>query len=294
MSTNLMTRYKTARNARGHHLARLNSALLVCVLAWAAPAPARAQASLSIEVTPLRVELKLGPGAAHTQVVTLHNDGKKAVKIRARVDDWYLSKDGTPQFKAADAADALSAASWLRVNPPEQLVAAGGTALVRFTTTVPSGTRDGGYRCAVMFEFDPADADPVASSRDVMFRGRVATLLYATVGNPVPAVDLTDLQVRMPPGDVPSVVATLANTSRVHVRTKGTLSIFDATGKLVRQLPVPNVPVLPTSERDVNMPTSGENDPRLPPGTYRVELRIDVGQPAMIVGETTLEIAAKL
>jgi len=259
-----------------------------------APVAALAQESLSIEVTPLRVELKLGVGATHTQVVTLRNDAKKPIKIRARVDDWYLSKDGTPQFKPADPAYPFSAASWLRVNPPEQLVAAGATALVRFSTTVPAGTRDGGYRCAVMFEFDPPDADPAARSRDVMFRGRVATLLYATVGNPVPNVDLTDLQVRTPKDGPPSVVATLANTSRTHVRTKGTLAIYDGAGKLVRQLALPNVPVLPGSEREVSIPTAAENDARLPPGKYRVEVRIDVGQPAMIVGETTMEIAAKL
>jgi P pilus assembly chaperone PapD len=268
------------------------AAVAALVLAW--PAAANAQDPLSIEVTPLRVELKLGAGASHTQVVTLHNDGKKAVRIRARVDDWYLSKDGTPQFKPTDPNDRFSAASWLRVNPPEQLVAAAATATVRFTTTVPAGTSDGGYRCAVMFEFDPPDADPVAKSRDVMFRGRVATLLYATVGSPVPSVDLTDLQIVTARNQLPTVVATLKNVSRTHVRTKGVLAIYDGTGKLVREVPIPNVPVLPMSERDVAIPTMAENGSLLAPGTYRVEVRIDVGQPAMIVGETTLEIPAKL
>lgn len=260
----------------------------------ALPALAGAQDALSIEVTPLRVELKLGAGASHTQVVTLHNDGKKAVRIRARVDDWYLSKDGTPQFRPSDPKDEFSAAAWLRVNPPEQLVAPAATATVRFTTTVPAGAKDGGYRCAVMFEFDPPDGDPVAKSRDVMFRGRVATLLYATVGKPVPSVDLTDLQVVTLPNQPPSVVATLKNVSRTHVRTKGVLAIYDSAGKLVREVQVPNVPVLPLSERDVAIPTVPENGTPLGPGTYRVEVRVDVGQPAMIVGETTLEVPAKL
>ncbi|MCX6546273.1 MAG: hypothetical protein NTV05_17915 [Acidobacteria bacterium] len=259
-----------------------------------APPAAFAQESLSIEVTPLRVELKMGVGATHTQVVTLRNDAKKAARIRARVDDWYLSRDGTPQFKPADPSDPFSAASWVRVNPPEQLAAAGATALVRFSTTVPAGTKEGGYRCAVMFEFAPPDADPVARSRDVMFRGRVATLLYVTVGTPVPSVDLTDLQIRTPKDGAPAVVATLTNTSRTHVRTKGTLAFYDAAGRLVRQVAIPNVPVLPASEREVSIPSSGEGQTPLPPGKYRVEVKIDVGQPALIVGETTMEIAAKL
>lgn len=266
--------------------------LLPAIVLAADAAPARAQALFSVEVSPLRVELKLNPGATHTQAVTLKNDSKQPARVRARVDDWYLSKDGTPQFKAADATDPYSAAAWLRLNPPEQLVAAGATAVVRFTTTVPAGTKEGGYRCAVMFEFDPPDADPASRGRDVMFRGRVATLLYATVGNPKPAVELTDLQIRAPRGQAPSIVATLKNSGRVHVRTNGSVVISDASGRIVRQGPLPNVPVLPESERDVSIPTAGEREPPLPPGTYKVEVKLDLGLPALVVGETTLEIKA--
>jgi len=65
---------------------------------------AAAQDLLSIEVTPLRVELTLKPGALHTQAVTLKNEGPKAVRVRARVDEWHLSRDGTPQFTFAEPA----------------------------------------------------------------------------------------------------------------------------------------------------------------------------------------------
>jgi P pilus assembly chaperone PapD len=267
-------------------------ALLPVLVLVADVEPARAQALFSVEVTPLRVELKLNAGATHTQAVTLKNDSKQPARIRARVDDWYLSKDGTPQFKAADPADPYSAAAWLRLNPPEQLVAAGATAVVRFTTSVPAGTKEGGYRCAVMFEFDPPDANAASKGRDVTFRGRVATLLYATVGSPKPAVDLTDLQIRALKGQAPTIVATLKNSGRVHVRTNGSVVISSAAGQVVRQGPLPNVPVLPESERDVTIPTAGERDPPLPPGTYRVEVKFDLGLPALVVGETTMEIKA--
>jgi len=95
------------------------------------------------------------------------------------------------------------------------------------------------------------------------------------------------------PGRPSDVIATLKNGSRTHVRTKGTLIISDGAGRVVRQVPVPNVPVLPESERDVSIPTAQENDAPLPPGKYRVEVRIDVGQPTVIVGETTMEIVAR-
>ena len=272
--------------------ARFLLALLPALLSVADVSPARAQALFSVEVSPLRVELRLNAGASHTQAVTLKNDSKQPARIRARVDDWYLSKDGTPQFKAADPADPYSAAAWLRLNPPEQVVAAGVTAVVRFTTTVPAGTKEGGYRCAVMFEFDPPDANAASKGRDVMFRGRVATLVYATVGSPKPAIELTDLQVLAPKGQPPSIVATLKNSGRVHVRTNGSVIFSTAAGQVVRQAPLPNVPVLPESERDVSIPIAGEREPPLPPGSYRVEVKFDLGLPALVVGETTLEIKA--
>ena len=68
----------------------------------------------------------------------------------------------------------------------------------------------------------------------MMFRGRVATLLYATVGSPAPAVELTDLQTRAPKGQFPAVVATLKNTGRVHVRTAGSVRFIDESGRIVR------------------------------------------------------------
>jgi hypothetical protein len=100
-------------------------------------------------------------------------------------------------------------------------------------------------------------------------------------------VELTDLQVRT--RETTELVATLKNVSRRSVRTKGTVFVYDKDGAVVRQMPVPDLPVLPESERDVAVPT-GESTKGLPPGDYRVELKIDVGQPALIVGETTLKV----
>ena len=50
--------------------------------------------------------------------------------------------------------------------------------------------------------------------------------------------------------------------------------------------------MLPDSEREVVVPTAGEREPPLPAGVYKVEVRFDLGLPALIVGETTLEVRA--
>lgn len=259
----------------------------MALLALAAPVSAQ-----SVEVSPLRVELAMTKGAAHTQAVTLTNQGTEPVRIRARLQDWFMARDGTPQFDAPvpDAERGFVATSWVRVAPPEQVVQPGQQGIVRFTTTAPADAADGGYRAAILFEFGAANADPVAARRSVQFRSRVATLIYMNVGAIAPAIELIDLASRQRAGEPPAIVATLRNSGRGNVRTKGTVTLRNAAGHLVRTVEVPNVPLLPLAERELAITTAKEGEPALIAGVYSVEVKVDVGAAALIVGETTMTI----
>ena len=258
------------------------AALLLCA------APAAAQ--ISVEVSPLRVELAAGPGSTTTQGITVINAGKEPVRVRAALTDWELSKDGSPQFEGAVEGGPYSATSWVRVAPPEQVIEPGRETTVRFSLTVPAGIEPGGYRTGVLFEFGPSTGDPAGRAREVMFKSRIATLIYVNIGQPAIAAELTDLRLRSV-GPQLQIVATVKNTSRRYVRTKGNLLVYDQAGKTVREVPVPDVPLLPESEREVTMVVvDPEKNLTLAAGEYRVELRIDVGLPALLVGETTLKV----
>jgi hypothetical protein len=109
------------------------------------------------------------------------------------------------------------------------------------------------------------------------------------IGQPPALVELTDLSIR-PGKEQTQIIAVLKNTGKRNIRTKGTLTLLDAAGKPVVQGPLPDVPLLPDSEREVAI-TAFEASKPLPAGEYRVEVKIDVGMPALIVGETTLKVA---
>jgi len=270
-------------DARIHADRALIAALAVLLLA----APAAAQ--VSVEVSPLRIELKAAPGASTTQSVTVANSGKDAVRVRSTVSDWRLSRDGSPQFvQATDPG--YSATSWVRVAPPEIVVPAGTEVIVRFTLAVPADAGPAGYRTGILFEFSPADGPVAPKGREVQVRSRIATLIYANVGEPPAAVELTDLQPRATPGQPAQIVAVLKNTGKRTVRTRGTLTLYDKAGTAVSQTVVPDVPVLPESEREVAAAAINPDKGRLPPGEYRVEMKIDVGMAALIVGETTFKV----
>lgn len=252
------------------------------------PAPAAAQTS--VEVSPLRVELKSAAGGTTTQAVTVNNTGSEPVRVRATLSDWYLSRDGAPQF--ADAENPrYSATAWVRIAPPEQVIEPGKEGTVRFTLAIPADAEPAGYRSSILFEFAPASGSAVARARDMAVRSRIATLIYANVGEPPAAVELTDLRSRMISGQPPQIVAILKNTSRRTVRTRGTLTLYDASGAAISEAIVPDVPVLPESEREVVIPAVNANKASPPAGEYRVEVKIDVGMPALLVGETTLKVS---
>jgi hypothetical protein len=254
------------------------------------PSAAPAAAQVSVEVSPLRVEIQSAPGGSRTQAISITNTGKDAVRVRATLADWRLSRDGAPQFEAPEEGRAYSATGWIRVAPPEVVLQPGAQGNVRFSLTVPQGVEPAGYRTGILFDFSPASGDPVARAREVQFRSRIATLIYVNVGQPPAAVELTDLRIRTTPEQT-LIVGTLANTSKRTVRTKGSLVITGAAGIAVREVPVPDVPVLPESEREVAVVAIDKAASPLPPGEYRVELKIDVGLPTLLVGETTLKVA---
>ena len=261
--------------------------MCAAIAALLAAAPASAQ--VSVEVSPLRIELQAVPGSTTTQAVMLTNSGKAPVRVRARVSDWDLSREGAPQFEGVPEGGPYSASAWVRVAPPEQVLDTSKEGTVRFSLTVPPGTGPSGYRTSVLFEFLPVSTDPAGRGREVQFRSRIATLVYVNVGQPPAAIELTDLRIR-PSSEQTQVIAVLSNTGKRTVRTKGTLTLYDQTGKAVQETAVPDVPLLPEREREVAIPAVDASKP-LPAGEYRVEVKIDAGMPALIVGETTLKVS---
>jgi hypothetical protein len=260
--------------------------LLVSLVLCAPPASAQ----VSVEVSPLRVEVDAAAGSTTTQAITVRNYGKKPIRMRATLVDWDLSRDGTPQFEGARQNGPFSATAWVRLAPPEQVIDPEKEAIVRFSLTAPADVPPGGYRTSVLFDFSSAEADALAPARAVAFKGRVATMLYVNIGQPAGSAELVDVAVRSLEGET-QVVAVLRNGGRRSLRTKGTLVVLSGDGQPVREVPLPDVPVLPESEREVAIAVGGPETAPLPAGEYRVELKIDLGLPALLIGEASLKVA---
>jgi len=233
--------------------------------------PVRAQ--MRLLVSPPRVELRLGAGAAETNVIVVRNEGARAARVKVYLEDWTLTPTGGINYLRA-GKDPRSCAAWLQVNPRDFRLEPGLSRQVRYTLTVPPGAKEGGYHTAILFEFMPAVAGLVLGEKRMGAHGRIATIVYETVGKPEIKAQLQDFQVSLEKkGLVFKLV--LANQGEGHFRLKGSkIMVKNSQGREAALVKIPDIPVLPKSSRELEI----KEDLTLPPGEYRAEAVVDVGR----------------
>jgi len=81
---------------RNYSVARLGIHFRLAILAMSGVVSAYPQVGLGL--APMREELNLAPGAAHSGVLTLANTSSDPVRVVTEMLDFYLDNTGTPQF----------------------------------------------------------------------------------------------------------------------------------------------------------------------------------------------------
>jgi P pilus assembly chaperone PapD len=216
-------------------------------------------------------------------MILVTNDGTAPTRVKVSIQDWSLTKEGTPVFFKA-GGHPYSCAEWIRINPVDFRLGSGQTKEARYTITVPPGVSDGGYRAAVMFEAVPEGA-PGEKGRRLQVRGRIVAILYEVVGNPIVKGHVTRLRVEPRKGGLDFFVS-VQNVGSVHYRTRGTLTVKDSGGQKLFELEIPDAPVLPSSEREFKI----SYEKPVPKGKYSVLAILDIGTKELIGTETVFSI----
>ncbi len=136
----------------------------------------------------------------------------------------------------------------------------------------------------VIFETVP-DVTPGEKIKRVFLKGRIVTILYELVGKPIPEGHTNGLKVELKKEGIDFILA-LQNTGKVHFRTKGSITVKDSDGKKAFEVDIPDVPVLPESEREVKV----SYDKSIPKGKYTALAVVDIGKKELIGAETTFKI----
>jgi P pilus assembly chaperone PapD len=228
---------------------------------------------MSIMVTPIRVEHQVKAGTNETNVIQLRNEGATPTRVSVREEDWTMDRKGNVGFSKA-GGDPGSCAGWLQLNPADFRIDPGQTRQIRYSLTVPAETKEGGYRAAIAFDGMPLTEEGSAK-KQMGLRGRIAVMVYATVGNPEIRAQFEDFKVTAGNKEI-SFKLTLGNQGDVHFRIKKSwITIKDSKGEEVGRVEVPNVPVLPGATRELEF---NKEDLALPKGTYLAEAVLDVGK----------------
>ena len=182
-------------------------------------------------------------------------------------------------------------AAWIRVAPPELVVDPGKDGIGPLHPDGAAGvdarrlSRPGSCSSSCRIR-----ATPGPQGREVQFRSRVATLIYVNVG---PAADQRRAH-RSRDAHDPGTAARGCG-ARKHQQAHGPHEGHDDAARSQRQAGHAG-PACPTcrsspraSARSRSRVTAAGKP--LPAGEYRVEVRIDVGMAALVVGETTLKVS---
>ena len=233
--------------------------------------PAAAQ-KVGMGLSPMRMELRLAPGASYSGTLRLVNEGE-LIRVRTSVLDFQLDAEQNPQFEPSLSQEAdYTCRSWLTVNPMEAELSAKGEIPVRYTLRVPADAQPRSYYCAAGFTSQPTASD--VNGFGIRTAVRVVASFYVVVGNPVVEGHLSAISLEQVPGsqDLRAVVV-LENSGKMFYRPAGTLAVLDPGGAAIESFDFTPLPVLPERKQRFLFPLKQVSGGQ--PVTLRV--RVDVG-----------------
>jgi hypothetical protein len=256
----------------------------------AAAAVPKAAPSLEFSSTFESIKVHARPGEVVTRSFQLHlAPGQEKARFRSLVEDWWQSADGTQSFYRPPGTLAHSCSKWIRLEPLEAEIAAGGDLRVQVTAAIPADTRPGGYWCVLTVNQLP---DPLSDDAgvDVRFLSSISTGIFIYL-DPVErdvriaGVELARKQARI----------TLRNLGNAPVAVESRIELFrpdQSQPQLTAAFPRTTLLTEPIASRLIttDLPDLGS----LPPGHYKLQVVVDLGLDHDIGVQRDLEIPRDL
>lgn len=237
-------------------LATLSGGLCAIALA-SAPISALAQ-GFAAYITPPRFEVQVTAGQNLRQVVEIQHVGQQKGNYRVYTNDWTFLPDNSVAF--SDALSADSCRPWVAVERRELTIEPGARYRYRFEITPPPGTPARECRFALMVE--GLEAARVQGTLDFPVGGRIGVIVYASVGDAAPQLEITATRVAQVDGK-PTAVVDVHNRGNAHGRLEGYLNGTDASGARFEMAPA-DLPILPGETRRIAITPVAEDGKPVP------------------------------
>jgi P pilus assembly chaperone PapD len=223
----------------------LNAALRTLLLSAAAvlvPALAGAQ-GFAAYISPPRFEVQATAGQALRQVLEIQHVGREKGNYRVYTNDWVFNADNSATFSNELAPD--SCRPWVAIERKELTLEPGARYRYRFEISPPAGTPARECRFAIMVEgLDPAR---VEGNLNLPVGGRIAVIVYATIGDAAPRLEIVGTQVLPVNGQLTAQLA-VRNSGNATGRIEGFVNGTDAAGQKMEMAPA-DLPILPGETR---------------------------------------------
>jgi fimbrial chaperone protein len=205
--------------------------------------------TFDVSISPPRIEQRAKPGKVARNTITITNFANEPGQYLLKTADWGLTKEGRVTFNEG-VPNKRSCRPWVRIERRKLTVPAGATKGYRFEVHVPASIEAGECRFALLLSADPSTVDPVGlEGISIPLVGRVAVIVYVTVGKARPDLKVRGLEMRERQGKTVPVVI-LQNSGNAHGRPAGDVTAVDAGGRKT-VLVVEQFPVLPGETRAV-------------------------------------------
>lgn len=227
-----------------NHLQRIYFEMAACLaLTTALVLPAGAQ-GFGASISPPRFELQIKAGQTLREVIDIQHVGGQNGKFRIYTNDWTLQPDGGVGFSSELGPN--SCRPWVAIERRELTITPNARYRYRFEITPPPDTAPRECRFAIMIEgSDPARVEQ--SGLDIPVGGRIAVIVYASIGGAAPQLVISPKGLAEVNGQTLPAIE-VHNTGTAHGRLEGFLSGTDAAGRKFDLSPS-GLPILPGETR---------------------------------------------
>lgn len=217
--------------------------LLVLILSIV---PVSAFCSFDATVSPPRFELKAKRGELVRQVINISNMSSLPKKFRIRTEDWDYSDDASKVYYHAGNPKPGSCRPWARIERHVVNIPGQRAKPYRFEIHVPKDAKPTSCHFAIIVAPDTSDASSVGNVRLV---GRIAVIIYLTVGDAKPELEFKNIGMKdFENKHIP--VIEVHNAGNAHARPGGILQAIDAKKRKL-ELWVGSLPILPKQTRPI-------------------------------------------
>ena len=227
-----------------------------------------------ISVPPPRLQFAVTSGDYFEGQIEVYGAKEQEIRVNTYFLDWDFDQDGTVRFYDEPRQVERSATSWLKIDPQDFLIPAGGKKLVTVSGRVPVGTAPGDYWSMFFVEFLPYSALPTSGVR---MSGRVGGSITITIPGTVTRkgrINSFTIQNDLINGR-PGIKAQLSFTNEgdTILEPTGRIEIKDFQNKRVGMVAIPESKILPHSLRVLQL----QEELKLKPGNYIAIAVLDYG-----------------